>query len=291
MKKMFLIAAALFAAICFASCSNPAGGSGDSGGQVSGGTTGGQTNGGESPNNGGQQGGENTGGQQGGQSQTVQGLDFTKIDYKYNLNAGDTVQIAGVMSDTYTIIRVESLNESVAKAFSQDGKFYMTGVSAGTAFVKACFKFNGLEDDSRYFYRCDVTVTGSSSGGGNTNISQDTTTSEGLKNFLIGTWTCSGTSVGRNYLGTIELKANMTGHINMTLGGDTIHNKDFTWTAYTTKYTNSQTGYTTAKTLSISGANEGAIDGDHTITTGTNRFTLKDYLAFGMPQTTEWTKQ
>ena len=48
---------------------------------------------------------------------------------------------------------------------------------------------------------------------------------------------------------------------------------------------------TTAKTLSISGANEGAIDGDHTITTGTNSFTLKDYLAFGMPQTTEWTKQ
>ncbi|MCR5046812.1 MAG: hypothetical protein K6A42_09560 [Treponema sp.] len=83
----------------------------------------------------------------------------------------------------------------------------------------------------------------------------------------------------------------MNGNSNMTLDGDTIHNKDFTWTAYTTKYTNSQTGYTTAKTLSISGANEGAIDGDHTITTGTNRFTLKDYLAFGMPQTTEWTKQ
>ena len=269
MKKMFLIAAALFAALCFASCSNSAGGSGDSGGQVSGGTTGGQ------------QGGENTGGQQGGQSQTVQGLDFTKIDYKYNLNAGETIQIAGVMSDTYTIIRVESLNESVAKAFSQDGKFYMTGVSAGTAVVKACFKFNGLEDDSRYFYRCDVTVTGSSSGGGS---AQNT-----LTDFLAGAWTHYNPGAYGTSSGTLTLNSNKTGHITAYLKGSVVHNKDFTWTAYETRDAHNKP----IKILSISGtgSSSGAIDGDHTITTGTNSFTMHCNFGFGMPDPSEWTKQ
>lgn len=281
MKKMFLIAAALFAALCFASCSNSAGGSGDSGGQVYGGTTGGQTNGGEPANNGGQQGGENTGGQQGEQSQTVQGLDFTKIDYKYNLNAGETVQIAGVMSDTYTIIRVESLNESVAKAFSKDGKFFMTGVSAGTAVVKACFKFNGLEDDSRYFYRCDVTVTGSSSGGGS---AQNT-----LTDFLIGAWTHYNPGAYGTSSGTLTLNANKTGHITAYLKGSVVHNKDFTWTAYETRDAHNKP----IKILSISGtgSSSGAIDGDHTITTGTNSFTMHCNFGFGMPDPSEWTKQ
>ena len=274
MKKMFLIAAALFAAFCFASCSNPAGGSGDSGGQVSGGTTGGQTNGGEPTNNGGQQGGESQ------NETTVTGVDFFLENYKYSLNVGQTVRIASQMQSYTTpraVIKVETADSSIVSiSGNQSQGFFMTGVSSGKTYVKA------FESENEHDYLiCDVTVTGSSSGGGS---AQNT-----LTDFLIGAWTHYNPGTFGTSSGTMTLNANKTGHITAYLKGSVVHDNDFTWTAYETRDAHNKL----IKILSISGtgSSSGAIDGDHTITTGTSSFTMNCNFGFGMPNPSEWTKQ
>lgn len=264
MKKTIFILAAL--ALIFASCSNSAGGGSDSNGHASTGTDDGATNGGSGEQ---QESGDN-------QNERLQGIDFIAEDYKYTLSAGQTVQIASVMNESYAIIRVESLNESVVKAHSEGGKFFMTGISAGTAVVKAIYRWNGLEDPTKYYWRCDVTVTSTSPGG---------QSQSSLESFLTGTWTNSEPNYQSS--GTLVLNANKTGHITTYLRGDLLHNKDFTWRAYETRDARNQP----VKVLEISGTNEGALDNTHIITTAANSFTLNGNFAFGMSNRTVWTKQ
>ncbi|MCR4925896.1 MAG: hypothetical protein K5917_06380 [Clostridiales bacterium] len=103
--------------------------------------------------------------------------------------------------------------------------------------------------------------TGTGQGGGSQAGLQDTATNEGLRNYLVGTWTCSD----NGFSGVITLNSDGSGHIDVKRSnGDIVHNRDFTWTACV--------GMMASKILEISGTNEGALDGEHSITTSADSF-------------------
>ena len=125
-----------------------------------------------------------------------------------------------------------------------------------------------------------MTANASSSAAGWCTISVTAEGFEGkvLENKLLGTWKYTGSSSS----GTIVLNSDMTGHITAYLNGSTVHDKDFTWSAYESTY----------QYLTLSGTGVSALDSNHKITNlKSTSFTLNDYLAFGMPKETTWYKQ
>ena len=280
------VAAILFAAFTIPACSNSSGGvpyvptyagTGAGTGTAQGGSNGGNTGGGQ---------------QNGGQTISLE------ANYSSSTAVGQKVylqEITGqslLMLKTYEIVSGDDLVDICYRGWRSDdtGKDFVIALKAGTAVVKFTLA-KETEWSKKYETTITFNITDGSGGGGSQGGSQDTSTSDGLKNYLVGTWTCSGTSFGRNYYGTLELNSNMKGHIKVTLGSDTIHDKDFTWTAYTSQYTDPSLGWTTAKTLDISGTNEGALDGGHSVKTAANSFTMSGNFAFGMPSQTTWTRQ
>lgn len=130
-----------------------------------------------------------------------------------------------------------------------------------------------------------MTANQSSSAAGWCTISVTAEGFEGkvLENKLLGTWKYTGSSSS----GTIVLNSDMTGHITAYLQGKTVHDNDFTWSAYEGK-----SGSTTYQFLVIKGTGVSSLDDEHTLTNvRSNRFTMKGYLAFGMPSETTWEKQ
>lgn len=286
-----LAAATIFAAAVFTACSNSSGGVPyvpTSGGSQSG------TGSGTGTQTGGENGqGENNGGNSGGQQ------NFTlEPYYYYEMTVYDTAQIEDIIGLPINYLSVEQKPHEVE---SGEGVVYasgsnITGEAAGTAIIKvvinkdSSFNPQTYKYDTTYETRLVVTVTESSQGGGSGSQggSQDTATSEGLKSFLTGDWTCSGTCNGTRYSGTLSLNANGSGHIKITLGSSTAHDTDFSWTASA-----SASSGKTWKTLVISGAgsSQGAIDGNHSLTTSASGFVMSGNFGFGMPSQTSWTRQ
>lgn len=201
----------------------------------------------------------------------------------------EVIKQSQLIMSNYEVVSGDDLIDVCFSGYRSDdtGKDFVLALQAGTAVVK--FEFaKETEYSKKYETTITFTISNGSSGGGSQGGSQDTTTSEGLRNYLAGTWTCSD----NGFSGTITLNSDGSGHIDVTRSnGDVIHNKDFTWTAYASKYTSSSMGLTISKILEISGTNEGALDGEHSLTTAANSFTMSGYLAFGMSSKTTWTKQ
>lgn len=284
-----LAAATIFAALSFTACSNSSGG-------VPYIPTNQRTNPGTgTTQDGTQTGGSNTGGQQNGGQQTGGQTISLEESYNSSMTVGEKVYLQEIINQSQLVMsnyEVVSGNDLVDVCFSgyrsdDTGKDFVIALQAGTAVVK--FKFaKETEYSKKYETTVTFTISSGNSGGGSQGGSQDTTTSEGLRKFLVGTWKCAE----NGFSGTIALKSDGSGHIDVTRSnGDIIHNKDFTWTAYASKYTSSSAGLTISRILEISGTNEGALDGEHSLTTAAKSFTLKGWLAFGMPSETTWTKQ
>ncbi|MBQ9282255.1 MAG: hypothetical protein IJ207_08675 [Treponema sp.] len=130
-----------------------------------------------------------------------------------------------------------------------------------------------------------MTANASSSAAGWCTISVTAEGFEGkvLENKLLGIWKYIGSSSS----GTIVLNSDMTGHITAYLNGSTVHDNDFTWSAYEGK-----SGSTTYQFLTLKGTGVSSLDCDHQITNlSSAKFTMKGYLAFGMPSETTWEKQ
>ena len=145
--------------------------------------------------------------------------------------------------------------------------YTITAKGVGTTTLKVSCWDNS---DNRAWY-CNITVT------------SDDFSGNGLEYKLVGTWKYTGSSSN----GTIVLNSDKTGHITATLQSKTVHDNDFTWSAYEYK-----SGSTTYQYLTLSGTGVTALDSDHKITNlMSTRFTLNDYLAFGMPKETTWYKQ
>ena len=276
------VAAIFFAAFTIAACSNSSGGvpyvptyAGTGTGTAQGGSSG----------------GGNTGGGQQNGGQTIS----LATSYSSSMAVGQKVylqEITGqslLMLKTYEIVSGDDLVDICYRGWRSDdtGKDFVLALKAGTAVVKFTLA-KETEWSKKYETTITFNITDGSGGGGSQGGSQDTSTSDGLKNYLVGTWTCSD----NGFSGIITLNSDGSGHIDVTRSnGDVIHNKDFTWTAYASKYTSSSMGLTISKILEISGTNEGALDGEHSLTTAANSFTMSGYLAFGMSSKTTWTKQ
>lgn len=142
----------------------------------------------------------------------------------------------------------------------------ITAKTIGTAIVK----MTSTENSSRSG-DCVITVTSEGFDG------------KPIENLLLGTWNYTGSSSS----GTIVLNANMTGHITAMLQSKTVHDTDFIWNAYESK-----NGSTTYKYLTIKNADTSSLNGEHELKKlSATQFTLKGYLAFGMPSEMTWTKQ
>lgn len=293
MKKTILTFAAfaaisVVAAIALASCSNsssgvpfiPSSGGGSPSDSSAGGTN-------TDTNNGGQQSGGNSGGQE----------NFTLEQYYYcTMNVYDVVQVENIIG----LPNYLSVNQKPHEVESGENVVYangsnITGEAAGTAIIKVIINKESSFNPQTYKYgvtyetRLVVTVVENAQSGGQTSGgSQNTATSEGLKAFLAGGWVCSGSCNGTRYSGALTLNANGSGHIKITLGSSTAHDTDFSWTASA-----SASGGKTWKTLVISGAgsSQGAIDGNHSLTTSASGFVMSGNFGFGMPSQTSWTRQ
>ncbi|MCR5046807.1 MAG: hypothetical protein K6A42_09535 [Treponema sp.] len=276
------VAAIFFAALTIAACSNSSGGVPYV--PTYAGTGTGTT-----------QGGSNTGGGNNGGQQNSGETISLEASYNSSMAVGEKVYLQEVINQSqlimssYEVVSGNDLIDVCFRGYRSDdtGKDFVIALQAGTAVVK--FKFaKETEYSKKYETTVTFTISSGNSGGGSQSGSQDTTTSEGLRNYLAGTWTCSD----NGFSGAITLNSDGSGHIDVTRSnGDIIHNKDFTWTAYASKYTSSSMGLTISKILEISGTNEGALDGEHSLTTAANSFTMNGYLAFGMPSQTTWTRQ
>lgn len=180
----------------------------------------------------------------------------------YSMKVGQTVTLKPSWSYgddcTYTI----TSNDDVAVSLS--GKV-ITALKIGTAIIKM------QSNQSTSSGSCVISVTSEGFEG------------KVLENKLLGTWVYTGSSSN----GTIVLNSDMTGHITAYLTSSKVHDNDFTWSAYENK-----SGSTTYHYLTIKGTGVDSLDGDHQITNlYSTRFTLKGYLAFGMPSETTWYKQ
>ena len=195
-------------------------------------------------------------------------LDFS-VTRQYSMKVGETVEIARYFNDIYEIYISNSDEISPYLEHtgnSTSGNSIYKAKSVGTVTVRA----KDWDDNSRSWY-CYITITADGFSGNS------------IEYQLLGTWKYTDSSSN----GTITLNADKTGHIKVTLQGSTVHDNSFTWSAYESK-----SGSTTYQYLSISGTGISSLDGSHRITNiRTNRFTLNDYLAFGMPQQTTWNKQ
>jgi len=183
----------------------------------------------------------------------------------YSMKVGQTVTLKPSWSYgddcTYTIT---SNDVGAACAVSLSGKV-ITAVNIGTAIIKM------QSNQSSSSRSCVISVTSEGFEG------------KVIENKLLGTWVYTGSSSN----GTIVLNSDMTGHITAYLKSSKVHDNDFTWSAYENK-----SDSTTYHYLTIKGTGVDSLDGDHQITNlYSTRFTLKGYLAFGMPSETTWYKQ
>lgn len=150
------------------------------------------------------------------------------------------------------------------KAIEISGKI-LTAKAIGTAIVKMTSNINAA--CAGY---CTISVTAEGFEG------------TPLENLLIGRWVYKDSSSS----GTIVLNADKTGHITAYLGSTAMHDTSFNWSAKEEK-----SGSTKRHYLKIENAS-GSLDGYHTLEdVRSNRFTLDEYLAFGMPKTTTWYKK
>lgn len=180
----------------------------------------------------------------------------------FSMKVGQTVTLKPSWSSgddcTYTI----TSNDDGAVSLS--GKV-ITALNIGTAIIKM------QSNQSSSSGSCVISVTSEGFEG------------KVIENKLLGTWVYTGSSSN----GTIILNSDKTGHITAYLTSSKVHDNDFTWSAYENK-----SGSTTYHYLTIKGTGVDSLDGDHQITNlYSTRFTLKGYLAFGMPSETTWYKQ
>lgn len=172
------------------------------------------------------------------------------------------------------ISNINDISDYVESSNSTSGNILLTAKSVGTITVKFNdwndVDSNGIASGAKAWY-CSVTITADGFSG------------NALEYKLLGRWVYTSSSSN----GTIVLNADKTGHITAYLNSSKIHDNDFTWSA-----SESRNGSTTYQYLSINCTETSSLDGSHRITdVRTNRFTLNDYLAFGMPQQTTWNKQ
>ena len=183
-------------------------------------------------------------------------LDIYKTS-EFSMKVGESVTLKASWSVEcyYTIMSNDN------NAISISGTT-LTANAIGTAIVK----MTSTTSSSSAGY-CTITVT------------EDGFEGSVIENMLLGTWKCSGSS----YSATLVFNSDMTGHIKATLSSSTVHDNDFTWSAFEGK---------SSKYFTLSGTGISGIDCQHILTNITStKFVMSGTLAFGFPSTTTWYKQ
>lgn len=112
------------------------------------------------------------------------------------------------------------------------------------------------------------------------NVTYGNTSGTSINTLLVGTWETSGTYSGSSYSGTITFNNDSTGNINYTVQNNT-YSINFNW---------SSTESSGNKYLTISGTNL-LSTGTKSITLSGNTLIIKEYIALGLPQNSNWSKQ
>ena len=189
-------------------------------------------------------------------------LDFTNIS-AYSMKIGERVTIADYFGDVYHVYTQIPDDSDVLEYL---GNNIYEAKNVGSVIVRA----KVWTEPSKTWW-CLFTVTANEGYNGNS-----------IEHKLIGTWVYKDSSSS----GTIVLNADKTGHITAYLGSTAMHDTSFNWSAKEEK-----SGSTKKHYLKIENAS-GNLDGYHTLEdVRSNRFTLNEYLAFGMPQYTVWYRQ
>lgn len=193
-------------------------------------------------------------------------LDFT-VTTQYSMKVGETIEIANYFNDVYEtyISNSDEISSYLERTgTSTNGNSIYTAKAVGTITVRA----KDWNDDSKTWY-CYITITADGFNGNS------------IEYKLLGVW--EYTKNNSTY-GTITLHANKTGHITTTLNGKKIFDNEFTWSA--SERTINSTKY---QYLDISNSGNSNLDGSFGLKDiRTNRFTITDYLSFGMPKETTW---
>lgn len=196
-------------------------------------------------------------------------LDFSNVT-SYSLKIGETVTLSKYINDVTEIYIDQNLydfDSNVAEiTYDKNNNIAVTAKSVGSTILTA----KSWEDNNNKTWKCCITVTSNDFSG------------NGIEYKLIGTWKTSGS----NYSGTITFNADMTGYINVTLAGSSVHDTNFNWSA-----SESGSGSSKRYSFTISNANDN-LNGSHGIEDlRSNRFSLNEYFAFGMPKQTTWNKE
>ena len=205
-------------------------------------------------------------------------LDFS-VTTSYSMKVGETVEIQKYFNDfngehDIFISNINDISDYVENSNADNGNILLTAKSVGTITVKTNDRSDvgsdGIAKGAKTWY-CIITITADGFSGNS------------IEYKLLGTWRYKDSS---SY-GTIIFNRDMTGHIYVTLNSTIVHDNDFTWKA--TEYKN---GSRTIMYFTLSGTGVSALDSGHPITElRSNRFTIDEYLAFGMPKLTTWYKQ
>ena len=205
-------------------------------------------------------------------------LDFS-VTTSYSMKVGETVEIQKYFNDLngehdIFISNINDISDYVENSNADNGNILLTAKSVGTITVKtndwSDVGSDGIAKGAKTWY-CIITITADGFSGNS------------IEYKLLGTWRYKDSS---SY-GTIVFNSDMTGHIYVTLNSTIVHDNDFTWRA--TEYKN---GSQTTMCFTLSGTGISALDSGHQITElRSNRFTIDEYLAFGMPKLTTWYKQ
>ena len=193
-------------------------------------------------------------------------LDFT-VTTQYSMKVGETVEIENYFNDVYEtyISNSDEISSYLERTgTSTNGNSIYTAKAVGTITVRA----KDWNDDSKTWY-CYITITADGFSG------------NAIEYKLLGVWEYTKNT---STYGTITLHADKTGHITTTLNGTKIFDNDFTWSA--SERTFSSTKY---QFLHISNSGNSKLDDSFGLKdVRTNRFTITDYLSFGMPKETTW---
>lgn len=140
----------------------------------------------------------------------------------------------------------------------------LTAKSIGTAKIRVY----SIAEPSRFYY-CEITVT------------SDDFTGNAIEYKLLGTWN-SSESGNKSY---IVFNADKTGSMKVYIDTTIVQDTTFDWRCYVSGSSN---------ILVIENSPSSYINSNYGITflkTTTPQFSLNGYLAFGLPQTTNWIKQ
>lgn len=197
-------------------------------------------------------------------------VDISNV-HTYNLKVGESVTFSQYYNDNielYIDVNLGNFDSSIVDV----NNMTVTAKAPGSTTVTAKAFNQSEQNKTPSSLQCLINVT------------SDNFSGQGIEYKLLGTWKTG--SNGDNYSGTITFNSNKTGSIRTTLNGTTTHDTTFNWSA-----AESGSGSQKTYTFTITNANDN-LNGSHGIyELRSNRFSMNEWLAFGMPQYTTWYKQ